>query len=250
MNIDAGLQFEIVWPALVAGILVLASHVPLGMQVLTRGIVFIDLAVAQVAGVGVIAAELAGLHAQGWPGQVAALAAALAGAALLTWSEQRHPREQEALIGVLFVLASSLGILLLARHPHGGEHLQDLLAGQVLWVGPQALAAMAAVSAAVLALWGGAPQLREGFGFYALFALAVTASVQLVGVFLVFASLIMPALATVGMQRRRLVTAWGVGLAGYLAGLLVSSLFDLPAGPAVVWAMALCALARAIVGRR
>lgn len=250
MSIDVGLQLEIVWPALIAGALVLASHVPLGMQVLARGIVFIDLAVAQVAGVGVIAAELAGLHAQGWPGQAAALAAALAGAALLTWSERRRPQEQEALIGVLFVLASSLGMLLLAHHPHGGEHLQDLLAGQILWVGPTALWAMALVSMLVLILWWRLPQLREGFGFYALFALAVTASVQLVGVFLVFASLIMPALATAGMQRRRLAAAWGIGLAGYVVGLFGSSVFDLPAGPAVVWAMAACALAKATVGRR
>ena len=94
------------------------------------------------------------------------------------------------------------------------------------------------------------PQLREGFGFYALFALAVTASVQLVGVFLVFASLIVPALATAGMQRRRLAAAWGIGLAGYVVGLFGSSVFDLPAGPAVVWAMAACALAKATVGRR
>ena len=71
----------------------------------------------------------------GWPVQVAAALAALAGALLLTWTERRWPDVQEALIGVVFVLAASGGILLLANNPHGGEHLRDLLVGQILWVG-------------------------------------------------------------------------------------------------------------------
>ena len=117
-----------------AGLLVLATHVPLGIEVLRRGIIFIDLAIAQVASLGVVAADLAGWQSP-WSIQAAAGAAALAGALLLTWSEKRWPDLQEALIGLLFVTAAAAGILLLANHPHGGEHLKDLLAGQVLWVG-------------------------------------------------------------------------------------------------------------------
>src|SRR5512147_1043216 len=124
----------ILWPALLAGLLVTATHVPLGMQVLERGIVFIDLAIAQVAGAGVIVADALGWEPTGAAVQVAALGAALGCALLLTWTERRWPEVQEAMIGVVFVLASSAAVLLLAKNPHGGEHLRDLLVGQILWV--------------------------------------------------------------------------------------------------------------------
>src|SRR3954469_13785617 len=103
----AALDWGILGPALIAGLLVLATHVPLGMQVLDRGIVFVDLAIAQIAGLGVIAADSLGLPEHGWAVQGAALCAALLGAALLTWTERRAGDQQEALIGVLFVLAAS-----------------------------------------------------------------------------------------------------------------------------------------------
>ena len=139
-------DLSILWPALIAGVLVVLSHVPLGQQVLARGIVFIDLAIAQVAGLGVIAAHVSGLGAGGWITQVAAAAAALVGALLLTWTERKRPEAQEALIGVLFVLASTAQILLLANDPHGGEDLKDLLAGQILWVTPRQLVHAAIVT--------------------------------------------------------------------------------------------------------
>ncbi|MFO1295015.1 MAG: metal ABC transporter permease, partial [Rubrivivax sp.] len=188
-------DWQILLPALCAGLLVLATHVPLGAQVLERGIVFIDLAIAQIAGIGVIAADALGLEPQGWAVQVSALTAALLGAFVLTWTERRWPDIQEALIGVSFVLASCAGLLLLAGNPHGGEHLKDLLVGQILWVTPSQLAAAAALTAFVLAAWFGFGKRLGRAGFYGLFALAVTASVQLVGVYLVFTSLIVPALA-------------------------------------------------------
>src|SRR5438270_360344 len=108
MSLDA-VYISILLPALVAGILVTATHVPLGTQVLARGIVFIDLAIAQIAGCGVLLADRFGLEAQGFAVQVAALVAALAGALLLTWTERRWPDVQEAVIGVGFVLAASGG---------------------------------------------------------------------------------------------------------------------------------------------
>ena len=99
-------DWQILLPALAAGLLVSATHVPLGAQVLERGIVFIDLAIAQIAGIGVIAADALGFEPQGWTVQVSALSAALLGALLLTWTERRWPQIQEALIGVPFVLDS------------------------------------------------------------------------------------------------------------------------------------------------
>ena len=86
MTLDAT-SFGILWPAFVAGLLVTATHVPLGMQVLERGIVFIDLAIAQIAGLGVIAADALGWEPQGWAVQVSAVAAALAGSALLSFTD-------------------------------------------------------------------------------------------------------------------------------------------------------------------
>jgi len=236
----AGLEPSILLPALVAGLLVLATHVPLGSQVLERGIVFIDLAVAQVAGLGVIAADFAGFPDQGWQVQVAAVAAALAGAALLTWTERRAGSQQEALIGVLFVLAACAGILLLAANPHGGEHLKDLLVGQILWVGPRQILALAIVTAGLLAARAVLGQRLQGFGFYAQFAVAVTASVQLVGVYLVFSSLIIPALAArVAGARRPRTVAYLIGGAAYATGLAASAWLDLPSGAVIVWALAL-----------
>lgn len=245
-----GIDFSILGPALVAGLLVLASHVPLGVQVLDRGIVFIDLAIAQIAGLGVIAADALGVAEHGLAVQGAALVAALLGAALLTWTERRAPVQQEALIGVLFVLAASVGLLLLASNPRGGEHLKDLLVGQILWVGPPQLLALAAVTAfLVLALALGWVR-RVRFGFYAAFALAVTASVQLVGVYLVFTSLIVPALATLRWQgRTRLVVAYAVGAIGYTIGLALSAWVDLPSGPTIVCALAAVALLAAWLKR-
>jgi zinc/manganese transport system permease protein len=251
MNVGP-LDLGILWPALVAGLLVLATHVPLGTQVLDRGIVFIDLAIAQIAGLGVIAADAMGLEAGGLTVQVAAVSAALAGAALLTWTERRAGAQQEALIGVSFVLAAAAGLLLLASNPHGSEHLKDLLVGQILWVGVPQLLALGAVTAALLvAMAAGATRRLGRFGFYATFAVAVTASVQVVGVYLVFTSLIVPALATLRLQgRTRLLAAFAVGAAGYAAGLALSAVSDLPSGPTIVWALAAIALLASLLGKR
>lgn len=244
MNWSA-LDWGILGPALVAGLLVLATHVPLGMQVLDRGIVFIDLAIAQIAGLGVIAADALGLPEHGLAVQAAAIVAALLGALLLTWTERRAPQQQEALIGVMFILAACAGILLLAGNPHGGEHLKELLVGQILWVDATQLVGLGGVTALLLLAMRLGWVTRVGrFGFYAAFALAVTASVQLVGVYLVFSSLIIPALGTRAHGgRRRLAVAYGLGAAGYALGLALSALFDLPSGAVIVWTLALCALA-------
>ncbi|MBI3574623.1 MAG: metal ABC transporter permease, partial [Gammaproteobacteria bacterium] len=238
----------ILGPAFIAGLLVLATHVPMGQQVLARGIVFIDLAIAQIAGLGVIAADGMGWEPQGLAVQIAAVGAALLGALLLTFTEKRWPEVQEALIGVLFVLAACAGILLLANNPRGGEHLKDLLVGQILWVSYPQLLPVTLLTAVILTLWFGAGKRIGRTGFYVLFALAVTASVQLVGVYLVFASLIIPALASrFHVARRRLVIGYSVGVLGYAVGLALSAVLDLPSGAVVVWALAACGIVSAWV---
>ena len=232
-------DLSILWPALVAGVLVVLSHVPLGQQVLRRGIVFIDLAIAQVAGLGVIASGAFGMELGGWQTQVAAVTAALLGALLLTWTERRRPEVQEALIGVLFVLASNAQILLLANNPHGGEELKDLLAGQILWVSTGQLLRAAILTAIFLLVWFRWREWIGHVGFYVLFSLMVTQSVQLVGVYLVFTTLIVPALATYRHARgRQLTLGYLVAIASYVVGLGVSLVTDLPSSPVIVWAMA------------
>jgi len=229
------LELGILFPAFLAGVLVLATHVPLGQQVLNRGIVFIDLAIAQVAGLGVTAASTFGFEAEGWRVQAAAVIAALLGSLLLTWTEKMWPEVQEALIGVLFAVAASAELLLLANNPQGGEHLKDLLVGQILWVSIKGLIPIAILYAALLVAWFGFRQRLGQAGFYVLFALVVTQSVQLVGIYLVFASLIVPALAAKRFaEPARLWIGYAVGLIGYVLGLVCSSLFDLPTGAVIV----------------
>jgi zinc/manganese transport system permease protein len=233
------IEFDILLPAFLAGLLVLATHIPFGMRILQRGVIFADLAVAQIAGLGVIIASLLDLTEHPLLVQLIAVVSALCGAALLAWIERRVPDVKEASIGLTFVLSASLGILLMSHDVHAGEHLKDLLVGQILWVSNTQLIATAVLTGVLLAIWKGLRQRLGNFGFYALFALAITASVQLVGIYLVFASLIVPALATHRHHRRRYLFAFATGITGYALGLLLSVWFDLPTGAAIVWAMAL-----------
>ncbi len=233
----AALDITILGPALFAGAIVLITHVPLGQEVLNRGIIFIDLAIAQTAGLGVIAAGGLGWDVHSLAAQLAAFTAALAAAVLLTWSEARFGEVQEALIGMLFVLAATGGILLLATNPRGGEELRELLVGQILWVDWHTLGPATVVSTVVAAIWIWGHERFGRIGFYVLFALSVTVSVQLVGIFLVFASLMAPAIATRNLGRYAVQVGYGVGLMGYLLGLILSAQFDLPTGAVIVWAL-------------
>jgi len=248
MNLD-GLDATILVPALLAGLLVLSTHVPLGREVLSRGIIFIDLAIAQIAVLGVVIATTLGLEERGVVVQLAAAASALIGAMLLNWSEKRWPHIQEALIGATFVLAATGSLLVLNSNPHGAEHMTELLSGQILWVGYRDLIPVAALYTGILLLWF-VPKQRSHAWFYLLFALAVTMSVQLVGVYLVFTSLIVPALAARGIPGRRgLIVGYAVGAVGYVAGLLLSAVFDLPSGPMIVWMLALAAIVKSRFSR-
>jgi zinc/manganese transport system permease protein len=234
-------EIGIILPALLAGLLVLSTHVPFGREVLARGIIFIDLAIAQIAGLGVIIAFTAGVH-EGWEVQLAAVSAALTGAIVLYWAEKMWPDVQEAIIGAAFVIASSASLLLLANHPQGGEHLKEILIGQILWVDYVELIPVAVLYAAVLLLRNYVVSEDNRLLFYLVFAVTITASVQLVGVYLVFASLILPALATIRLGKAQLLIAYIFGVTGYLAGLLIAAWLDLPAGPVIIMVMALITL--------
>jgi zinc/manganese transport system permease protein len=230
-------DLTLLWPALIAGLLVAATHVPLGIQVLDRGIVFIDLAVAQIAGLGVVLADWLGFEPQGAAVQVSALAAALSGALVLNWTEKLWPEVQEAVIGVAFVLAANVAILLLAANPHGAEHLKDLLVGQILWVTPARLFWVLVATVLIVGAWFGTGAKAGRIGFYLLFACAVTIAVQLVGLYLVFATLIVPALATRLLSRGRIAIGYAIAALSYGLGLAASMASDLPAGPLIVGTM-------------
>lgn len=229
----ASLEPGILLPAFAAGLLVLASHVPLGQAVLRRGIVFLDLAIAQIAGLGVVLAHSLGGEGNVWLTQAGAMAAALLGALLLRYTERIASARQEAIIGVAFVGAASGMLILISQDPHGAEHLRDLLVGQILWTTWDGLLPLAGVTALMLVAWFALNLRASPLGFYLLFALTITASVQVVGIYLVFASLIVPALAwSEGLAR-----GYGLGALGYALGLAISGLFDLPAGAAIVLAL-------------
>jgi zinc/manganese transport system permease protein len=241
---NVALDLNIIAIGFAAGLLVLATHIPLGAQVLKRGIVFIDLAIAQIAALGVIVAGSGQFDLHGWQVQMAAGIAAVLGAVLLTWTERRWPEVQEAQIGVMFILAATASLMLVANNPHGGEHMQELLAGQILFVSSDQLLMPGVGAALILSLLYFMNGRLGRLGFYLLFALAVTASVQLVGVYLVFASLIVPNLAVrhYDGDKRRLLVAYLIGVAGYGSGLLLSTVLDLPPGPVIVWCVTLVAI--------
>jgi len=242
MNIDL-LDWSILGPAIFAGLLVLSTHVPLGQEVLKRGIIFIDLAIAQIAGLGVLAAGVMGWEDSFWAVQISAVSAALLASTGLHWTEKRWPESQEALIGILFVLAATGSILLLAENPHGAQHMKDMLVGQILWSTWKSLIPVAILYALLLLVWFKWHDKIGRKGFYTIFAFVVTASVQLVGVYLVFASLIIPALATSRMRGSgRLWAAYILGAVAFAAGILLSALFDLPTGAVTVWTMAILAV--------
>lgn len=235
---------SILMPALAAGILVLSTHIVLGRQVLKRGIIFIDLAIAQVAALGAIVAHM-DHRLEDMPFSHVWMPAlfALGGAGFIAWLSKRMAGELEAMIGCFYVLSAVAAMLLLANDPHGAELLKQLMSGQILWVSWSQLGLPTLVYSAVLLLIFLRPHILDGAGFYLLFALVITLSVELVGVYLVFSTLILPALAlNKYCGKRRLFYAYLVGLLGYVFGLFLSATLDLPSGAAIVATLAVSAL--------
>lgn len=242
---------SILMPAMAAGLLVLASHVVMGRQVLARGIIFIDLALAQIAALGAVLAhthhDLAHLPGMTW---LLPALFALAGAGLIAVLERHYKSELEALIGCLYVLSAVAAMLVLAQDPHGGELLKQLLSGQILWTDWNSLVLPALVTLLVLGLLLWRPTLLRGRAFYPLFALVITMSVPLVGVYLVFSSLILPALAVNRLSgKRALVWGYVTGVVGYAAGLWLSAGRDLPSGATIVCTLAVVAVVVRIISR-
>lgn len=228
---------SILLPAFTGGMLILSTHLILGRQVLRRGIVFMDLAIAQVAALGALSGHLLQIES-GLAGVLLPYAFSLAGAGLIASLSHRIEQELEAVIGCLYVTTAAGFILLLSNDPHGAEHISNALAGHILWLNWSDLIAPGLLTLVLLILMTLRPRLLQGRGFYLLFAIAVTASVKLIGVYLVFSTLIMPALSVSRLTGRKAL-GWGYfsGITGYIVGLIASGLYDFPGGAAVVVAL-------------
>lgn len=241
--------------ALICCLILAGVHAYLGFHVVRRGVLFVDLAMAQSAALGAAVGILLGLE-HSTPGEYALSAGfALGTAALLATlrGRQIHP---EAVVAIVYGLASAATFVVLEHSPHGMEEVKHLFVGQVLTVAPSLVLKTAALYAGIavvlrvvhsrsLALTEGRHVPRRGLVqlvFFGCFALVVTSSVSLVGVLLVFALLVLPAVAGLlvaeGAGAR---LAWGWGLAGFgcLVGLHLSYHLDQPAAPVIVLVLGL-----------
>jgi zinc/manganese transport system permease protein len=242
-------------PALACTALV-AIHAYFGLHVLKRQVIFVDLALAQVAALGATAAFLLGYAPQGLASHLYSLAFTLVAAAILastrTWAG-RIP--QEAQIGVIYVVSAAAALLLVDRAPQGAEHIRQILTGNILTVGWDelrwAIPLYAIVGLAYPRIHVRNPWLAE-FAFYAAFGIVVTSSVALAGVLLVFAFLIIP--AAIGMLhaltfRSQLLVAWVAGTVTAIVGLAISYAGDFSTGATLVCtyglALAIAAVAQA-----
>lgn len=227
------------WPllALAAGAIAL---VPLGREVLRRGVVFMDLAVAQAAAAASLLAMVSG-SPTGWI-PLAGLLGALACAGAVAAIERRRPQQREALIGLLYVLCSSVALVGASTHPQGREQLLHLLAADVLWAEAQPVLALAAAALGAAGLRALLPQaMRRAMGFYGSFAVVVSLAVPVLGLFVVFALLIGPSLWSPTAEEPAHAAGTFAsalppilkGLLGAWLGLAVSWGADLPSGPCV-----------------
>jgi zinc/manganese transport system permease protein len=247
---------EFLWAPLLACLVLTAIHVYLGLHVLARGVIFVDLALAQVAALGVTIAFLAGHAIQSDAAYWYALAFTLGGAALFAASRTRRaPVPHEAIIGIVYAVSAAAAVLVVDRAPQGGEHIKQILVGSILTITPGEVLALALLYAPIgLLHWlvrrplleisfdpegAGAQRAVRAwdFVFYASFGVVVTSSVRLAGVLLVFAYLIVPATAAAALAasaRGRLLVGWALGVLVSVGGLMASWTWDLPTGATVV----------------
>ncbi len=234
-------------PAFLVAVCLVGIHVYFGIQVLARGVIFVDLALAQIAALGATVAFMLGHSAQSPATYGYSLAFTLLAAVLLAFTRAWGTRvPQEALIGVIYVVAAAAAILLIDRAPQGAEHLKQILTGNILTSGLNEVAVIVPLYAMIgLLHWLLRRQLTRTAGlfwefvFYASFGVVVTSSVAIAGVLLVFSFLIVPAAIGVmfsAAPARQLAIGWITGTLISAAGLVVSFAFDLPTGAAMVCA--------------
>ena len=263
---------SLMWIPFLMCLVLTGIHAYLGFHVIAREVVFVDIALAQIAALGATAAFLFGYELETWESYASALVFTLIGALVLalTRSRERHV-SQEAVIGVVYAVSAAAAVLLADRTPHGAEHLRGMLVGSILSVGGAEVFKVAILYSIIgLFHWlcrqpfflistDPAAAYRDGwrvrwwdFLFYASFGVVVTSSVRIAGVLLVFSYLIVPALAAIvvgGRMRARLIIGWAFGTLVSVVAMLASAVLDLPTGATVVCAFGVILLALGLVVR-
>jgi zinc/manganese transport system permease protein len=251
--------FSLLWAPFLMCLVLTGIHAYLGVHVLAREVVFVDIAMAQIAALGATTAFFFGYDTDTWQSYAYALVATLVGAVVLALTRSRRRRvSQEAVIGVVYAVSSAAAVLVADRAPHGAEQVRGMLVGNLLAVGPLEVSKVAVLYALVgLMHWlcrrpfflistdadaaysaGWRVRLWD-FLFYASFGVVVASSVRIAGVLLVFSYLIVPALAGVtlgGSVVSRLLIGWGFGTLVSVLGMVASAALDLPTGATVVCA--------------
>lgn len=263
-------SYQFVWLAIVCSLILAGIHAYLGFHIVSRGVIFVDLSLAQMAALGTALAALMGV-AEGSPWRyVMSLGFTFLGAWIVSFARVRDERiPQEAFIGILYAAGAAVTILLLAQQPGGMEELQHLLAGSILTVQPREILNIAVIYIVVgtvhylfryrfflitrdreRAQGLGWHLYRWDFLFYSSFAIVVTSAVAVAGVLLVFSLLVIPpviALFFADRPGRRLAVGWLVALIGSIGGIVVSIRLDLPAGPSIITVFAAILIAAALL---
>ena len=252
---------QLMLPSFCLCVIMVAMLSYLGIHVIKREIIFVDLALAQIAALGTLVALLLGIPLHTQASYWFALSLTALAALVFTLSRTREGRvPQEAVIGLAYAIAAATAIILIDKAPHGAEHIKDIMTGSILWVEWRTVALVAAVYSGVglfhfafrrqflsISEDADAPRARGlnvslwDFLFYLSFGLVITVSVGSAGVLLVFVFLVAPAVMAVLITDRllyQLLFGWGLGIAATISGLVVSYLGDLSSGPMVIAAYA------------
>lgn len=245
--------FEILLPAFVVCLLMLVTHSYFGLHVLSRGIIFVDLALAQIAALGISIAFLVGEETHGYAAQIYAFSATLIASFL--FAKLRHLKNRvarEVTIGCVYVVSTALSIVILSRSAQGMEELKSILNGNILWVSWEEVSLLLVFYIAVMLLHGiyrdkfhrlsfeekqKQPGFLWEFLFFASFSVVITLAVNVTGILLVFAFLIIPAFTASLLKeglKSQLVTSWLLGLLGSIVGLITAFQLDLPVGATIV----------------
>ena len=249
---------DLMLPPFVACMILVAIHSYLGVHVIAREVIFVDLSLAQMAALGTTTGLLVGVSPGSTTAQLFALGATVMGAAIFAATRPHgHSRvPQEAIIGIVYVVASAAALLVADKAPRGADAIKDVLVGTILWVTWPTIARLA-VAYAVLGVilfvlrkrfetisFEPARAVANGwsirwwdFWFYLIFGVVITFSVPLGGVLLVFSFLVVPAVTGFLFTRRPgllTVIAWSTGIVASGAGLTLSYAYDLPTGPLIV----------------
>jgi zinc/manganese transport system permease protein len=244
---------ELLLPPFVAAMIILLSHAYLGLHVIQREVIFVDLALAQIAALGITVAFLMGAEHGSTMAYLFSVGFTILGALIFTFTRlDESPVPQEAIIGITFVVASAAVILLASFSSEGTEYVKETLTGSLIWVTWPTVLTVAASYGVIglfhyvmrrkmLAITWAPERVKHlrfwDFVFYATFGIVITSSVQIAGVLMVFSALVIPAVIAFFYARwftSALLLAWASGTVAIVAGLWLSFAFDVTTGPVLV----------------